>query len=69
MTSGLSCSSNTTSRWLAGRATDAPLNFLHLLRLLAAERAWTTGDFHAAALAFNAARRRGAGGSGSGTWR
>jgi signal transduction histidine kinase/tetratricopeptide (TPR) repeat protein len=44
------------SDWLAARATDAPANFLHLLRLLEAERAWTTGDFEAAATAFDAAR-------------
>ena len=45
------------TRWLAERAADAPDNFLHLLRLLEAERAWATGDFRAAALAFDAARR------------
>jgi signal transduction histidine kinase len=44
------------SGWLAARATDAPANFLHLLRLLEAERAWATGDFKAAATAFDAAR-------------
>ncbi|MBV8180292.1 MAG: GAF domain-containing sensor histidine kinase, partial [Mycobacterium sp.] len=44
------------TRWLAARAADAPMNFLHLLRLLEAERAWAVGDFHAAALAFDAAR-------------
>ena len=44
------------SDWLAARATDAPANFLHLLRLLEAERAWATGDFKAAATAFDAAR-------------
>ncbi|HTW11452.1 MAG TPA: AAA family ATPase, partial [Solirubrobacteraceae bacterium] len=31
--------------WLATRAADAPDNFLHLLRLLEAERAWAVGDF------------------------
>ncbi|MEV8516453.1 AAA family ATPase [Dactylosporangium sp. NPDC051484] len=41
--------------WLAARAADAPMNFLHLLRLLEAERAWAAGDFRAAALAFDAA--------------
>ncbi len=46
--------------WLAARAADAPDNFLHLLRLLEAERAWATGDFHAAALAFDAAQREAA---------
>ena len=45
------------TRWLAARAADAPGNFLHLLRLVEAERAWTDGDFRAAALAFDAARR------------
>ena len=47
-------------RWLAARAADAPDNFLHLLRLVEAERAWTAGDFRAAALAFDAARREAA---------
>ena len=45
------------TRWLAARAADAPDNFLHLQRLLEAERAWAVGDFRAAALAFDAARR------------
>jgi signal transduction histidine kinase len=45
------------TRWLAERAADAPDNFLHLLRLVEAERAWTVGDFPAAVLAFDAARR------------
>jgi hypothetical protein len=40
------------TRWLAARAVDAPDNFLHLVRLLEAERAWAAGDFHAAVLAF-----------------
>jgi predicted ATPase/signal transduction histidine kinase len=48
------------TRWLAGRAADAPGNFLHLLRLVEAERAWAAGDFRAAALAFDAARREAA---------
>jgi len=42
--------------WLSARAEDAPMNFLHLLRLLEAERAWAAGDVGAAALAFEAAR-------------
>jgi signal transduction histidine kinase len=42
--------------WLGARAEDAPMNFLHLLRLLEAERAWAAGDLGAAALAFDAAR-------------
>jgi len=41
--------------WLAAHAANAPDNFLHLLRLLEAERAWAAGDFRAAALAFDAA--------------
>ncbi|HTQ67797.1 MAG TPA: AAA family ATPase [Solirubrobacteraceae bacterium] len=45
------------TRWLAARAADAPENFLHLVRLLEAERAWTVGDFRGAAIAFDAARR------------
>ena len=45
------------TRWLAERAADAPDNFLHLLRLVEAERAWTAGDFRAAGLAYDAARR------------
>ncbi|OBG28556.1 AAA family ATPase [Mycobacterium sp. 852002-51057_SCH5723018] len=48
------------TRWLAARAADAPMNFLHLLRLLEAERAWAVGDFRAAALAFDAARSQAA---------
>ncbi|MDX6229220.1 MAG: hypothetical protein QOI76_2610, partial [Frankiales bacterium] len=43
--------------WLTARAADAPTNYLHLLRLLEAERAWTVGDFRAGALAFDAALR------------
>ncbi len=43
--------------WLAVRAADAPGNFLHLLRLAEAERAWAAGDFRAAALTFDAALR------------
>ena len=42
--------------WFGVRADDAPMNFLHLLRLLEAERAWAVGDLGAAALAFDAAR-------------
>jgi hypothetical protein len=48
------------TRWLAERAADAPGNFVHLLRLLEAERAWIAEDFRAAALAFDAARREAA---------
>ena len=45
------------TRWLAGRAADAPDNFVHLVRLLEAERAWAVGDVRSAALTFDAARR------------
>jgi signal transduction histidine kinase len=48
------------TRWLAARAADAPENFLHLLRLLEAERAWAIGDFHGGCLAFDAARHEAA---------
>ncbi|MET7398267.1 AAA family ATPase [Dactylosporangium sp. NPDC005572] len=48
------------TQWLAARAADAPANFQHLLRLLEAERAWAAGDFHAAVLAFDAARHEAA---------
>jgi signal transduction histidine kinase len=44
------------TRWLAARAADAPDNFLHLLRLVEAERAWAVGDFRAAVIAFDVAR-------------
>ncbi|GAA1224476.1 AAA family ATPase [Pseudonocardia alaniniphila] len=44
------------TRWLAARGADTPANFLHLLRLLEAERAWAVGDLRAAELAFDAAR-------------
>ncbi len=37
-------------------ATDAPVNFRHLLRLVEAERAWTVGDFQQAAYLFDAAQ-------------
>ncbi|WP_433286422.1 AAA family ATPase [Pseudonocardia sp. CA-142604] len=50
-----------TMRWLAVRAADAPDNFVHLLRLLEAERAWAAGDYRVAGLAFDAARREVAG--------
>jgi diguanylate cyclase (GGDEF)-like protein len=46
-----------TVAWLSERATDAPVNFLHLLRLLEAERAWAAGDFREAAYAFDEAQR------------
>jgi predicted ATPase/signal transduction histidine kinase len=58
--SGLLAELDEVTRWLAERAADAPDNFLHLLRLLEAERAWAGGNFRAAALAFDAARREAA---------
>ncbi|ROZ79750.1 PAS domain S-box protein [Ramlibacter sp. WS9] len=44
-------------RWLALRAADCPTNFLHLLKLVEAERAWSVGDPWSAACAFDAAVR------------
>jgi signal transduction histidine kinase len=49
------------TQWLAARASDAPDNFRHLVWLLEAETAWTLGDFRAASLAFDGARREVAG--------
>ena len=43
------------TQWLADRAADAPQNFLHLLRLLEAERAWAVGDFQGCVRGFDAA--------------
>ena len=60
MRGGLLSELDELTRWLAARAADAPDNFLHLLRLLEAERAWAAGDFRAAALAFDAARHEAA---------
>ncbi|WP_117208603.1 diguanylate cyclase [Allorhizocola rhizosphaerae] len=48
---------DTTIEWIAARAADAPVNFLHLLRLVEAERAWALGDFRTAAQGFDAAQR------------
>ena len=53
---GLLAEAEDLIRWLGARADDAPMNFLHLLRLLEAERAWAAGDLGAAAMAFDAAR-------------
>ena len=58
---GLLAELDEVTGWLAARAADAPGNFLHLLRLVEAERAWAAGDFRAAALAFDAARHEAAG--------
>ena len=57
---GLLAELDELTRWLAARAADAPGNFLHLVRLVEAERAWAAGDFRAAALAFDAARHEAA---------
>ncbi|MCK9931182.1 diguanylate cyclase [Frankia sp. Mgl5] len=46
--------------WLAARAADAPSNYLHLLRLVEAERAWATGKFREAAYAYDVAQREAA---------
>src|SRR5215207_4083843 len=43
--------------WFAACSADAPDNFRHIVPLLEAERAWVLGDFHAAALGFDTARR------------
>ncbi|OHV35275.1 MULTISPECIES: diguanylate cyclase [Pseudofrankia] len=43
--------------WLATRAADAPVNFLHLLRLIEAERAWAAGDLREAIYTFDLAQR------------
>jgi signal transduction histidine kinase len=58
--SGFLAELDEVTRWLAARAGDAPDNFLHLLRLVEAERAWAVGDFRAAGLAYDAARREAA---------
>ncbi|WP_426502660.1 AAA family ATPase [Dactylosporangium sp. McL0621] len=58
---GLLSELDDVTEWLAARAANAPDNFLHLLRLFEAERAWAVGDFRAAVLAFDAARREVAG--------
>jgi signal transduction histidine kinase len=57
---GLLAELDDVTGWLAARAADAPDNFLHLLRLAEAERAWVAGDFRAAGLAFDAAQREAA---------
>jgi predicted ATPase/signal transduction histidine kinase len=57
---GLLAEVDEVTRWLAERAADAPRNFLHLLRLVEAERAWAAGDFRAASIAFDAARHESA---------
>jgi PAS domain S-box-containing protein len=44
--------------WLARRAQDAPDNFLTLLQLVDAERAWATGDLHGSIVAFDVALRQ-----------
>jgi signal transduction histidine kinase len=54
---GLLAELDEVAQWLADRAADAPANFRHLVRLIEAERAWAAGDFRAAVLAFDAARR------------
>jgi diguanylate cyclase (GGDEF)-like protein len=43
------------AEFIAARAADQPGNFRHLRRLIEAERAWATGDFAAAATAYDAA--------------
>ncbi len=41
--------------WLARRAADCPGNYLHLLKLVEAERAWAIDDFKQASHAFDTA--------------
>ena len=41
--------------WLSRRASDAPGNFLHLVQLVEAERAWAVGDLWAATRHFDEA--------------
>jgi hypothetical protein len=54
---GLLSELDDVTQWLANCTANAPDNFQHLLQLVQAERAWAIGDFRAAALAFDAARR------------
>ena len=54
---GLLAELDEVTQWLATRAAGAPDNFLHLLRLVEAERAWAAGDFRNAVIAFDAAQR------------
>lgn len=49
------------ARWLAARAAIVPDNFVHLVQLVEAERAWAVGDFQSALVSYDAARRRGRG--------
>jgi len=51
---------DSVTHWLAARAADSPVNFLHMLRLVEAERAWAVGDFRAAMSAFDIARHEAA---------
>ncbi|MDQ1721622.1 MAG: hypothetical protein QOI26_1356, partial [Pseudonocardiales bacterium] len=46
---------DTCRQWLSERAVDAPFNYLHMVRLVDAERAWAVGDTTAATAAFDAA--------------
>lgn len=48
---------DTTHEWFKRRAAEAPGNFLHLLRLIEAEKAWATDDSWGAIQAFEAALR------------
>ncbi|HSV45475.1 MAG TPA: ATP-binding protein, partial [Ramlibacter sp.] len=43
--------------WMAARAADAPSNFLHLVNLIEAERAWALEDFEQTARRFDGALR------------
>jgi diguanylate cyclase (GGDEF)-like protein len=52
---GLLAELHTCRDWLARRATDAPMNFAHLVDLVDAERAWAVGDHEGAMASFDAA--------------
>jgi len=50
---------NSCLEWLALRAADAPVNFLHLQRWVEAERAWAAGETWTAGAAFDIAMHEG----------
>lgn len=52
---GLLAELDVCREWLTCRAEQAPANFLHLVKLVEAERAWATGDCWGSARSFDAA--------------
>ncbi|ABL01003.1 AAA family ATPase [Pelobacter propionicus] len=52
---GLLAELDVCREWLACRAEHAPTNFLHLVKLVEAERAWATGDCWGSTRSFDAA--------------